>query len=244
MTEKPRILVVDDEQIIRNALRDWFSEDGYPIHIAADAQEALDILRQTACDIILLDIRMPGMDGLELQTHIVRLHPQAIIIIMTAYASVDTAVRALKAGAYDYVQKPIEPETLQRMIEKIAVQQRLARENQQLKQRLETLSSAMAHLTACTWSGHAHEKENAIERTAVVQRGDTIRPNDLSTGHPQIMPENALSLAQREKHHIQSVLDLMNGNITQTARALDIDRVTLYNKIKKYGLKRPGSKQK
>lgn len=447
MTMKPNILVVDDEQVIRDSLRDWFAEDGYAISVAPNAPEALKLIDRTAYDIVLLDIKMPGMDGLALQEKIVAQRPNTLIIIMTAYASVETAVQALKAGAYDYVQKPIDPDELQHLIDKAAEHQQLKRENQHLKKRLETLSqedmpelvgessqmqrvkkmihtvaptdttvlilgesgtgkelvaraihrcsprhhmplvtahcaglpeglieselfghekgaftgaayrrkgkfeladggtiffdeiadispktqidllrilqeknftrlggthpietdfrviaatncnlseavakgqfrqdlyyrldvfaieipplrerpqdimllaqhflkkyaqkmnrptqgftsNALKGLMQYTWPGNVRELENTIERAVVVQEGNEIHLHNLKAAQ-STPPITNLSLAAQEKQHIASVLQLMGDNITQTAKALHIDRVTLYNKIKKYDLKRP-----
>lgn len=444
---KPNILVVDDEQVIRDSLRDWFAEDGYAISVAPNAPEALKLIDRTAYDIVLLDIKMPGMDGLALQEKIVAQRPNTLIIIMTAYASVETAVQALKAGAYDYVQKPIDPDELQHLIDKAAEHQQLKRENQHLKKRLETLSqedmpelvgessqmqrvkkmihtvaptdttvlilgesgtgkelvaraihrcsprhhmplvtahcaglpeglieselfghekgaftgaayrrkgkfeladggtiffdeiadispktqidllrilqeknftrlggthpietdfrviaatncnlseavakgqfrqdlyyrldvfaieipplrerpqdimllaqhflkkyaqkmnrptqgftsNALKGLMQYTWPGNVRELENTIERAVVVQEGNEIHLHNLKAAQ-STPPITNLSLAAQEKQHIASVLQLMGDNITQTAKALHIDRVTLYNKIKKYDLKRP-----
>lgn len=449
MTPAPTILVVDDEQVIRDSLHDWFQEDGYAIDTAPNAQDALRRLDQTPYDIVLLDIKMPGMDGLALQEKIVQYHPHATVIIMTAYASVDTAVKALKAGAYDYVQKPIDPDELQHLIEKACERQQLMQENHQLKQRLKTLdqdempelvgespcmkkvknlirtvaptdttvlilgesgtgkelvaraihrcsprhhmplvaahcaglpeglieselfghekgaftgasyrrkgkfeladggtifldeiadisaktqidllrvlqektftrlggtqaietdfrviaatncklaeavkegqfrqdlyyrlnvfsieipplrerlqdiailshhfltkyaqkmdrpltgftSHAIQTLTRHPWPGNVRELENAIERAVVVQEGNLIEAENLpltDTHTDASLPSQ--SLAEQEKQHIERVLQNQQGNITQAAKTLNIDRVTLYNKIKKYGLKRP-----
>ena len=447
MNQKPRILVVDDEEVVRDSLHEWFTEDGYPVETAADAREALKIMSKTSRDIVLVDIKMPGMDGLELQEKIKELVPEAVIIIMTAYASVDTAVRALKAGAYDYVTKPFDPDDLQHLIDKAAERQQLVRENRQLRQKIEAAEGemveivgespairalktqirtvgqtdatvlivgesgtgkelvaraihhaserrhmpmvtvncaglpeglveselfghekgaftgaeyrrkgkfeladggtifideigdislktqidllrvleeksitrlggshpiqadfriiaatnrdlskavekekfrldlyyrinvfkievpplrerpedisllaqhflqkyaramgrrtsrisreAMQYLMGYDWKGNVRELENAVERAMVVQQGEEIQLNDLPlTKSDTERLERGLSLADQEKHHIQIVLDQMGGNISGTARALKIDRVTLYNKIRKYGLRR------
>jgi DNA-binding NtrC family response regulator len=123
--EQGRILVVDDEATVRESLQEWFRMDGHEVDTAADAMEALTRLqeRDAAYDIVLLDIKMPGMDGMELQRRIHELAPQIIVIMITAYAAVDTAVSALKSGAYDYVTKPFDPDHLSRLI-RVALQQR------------------------------------------------------------------------------------------------------------------------
>ncbi|MDA0748312.1 MAG: sigma-54 dependent transcriptional regulator [bacterium] len=449
MNSKPRILIVDDEQVVRESLYEWFTEDGYPVDTAADGKQALNMLQESAWDILLIDIKMPGMDGMELQQKIKQIDPSIVIIIMTAYASVDTAVQALKEGAFDYVTKPFDPDDLENLINNAAERQHLARENRRLKQTIESISksemgeivgesegiqkvkdlirtvgptdtsvlisgesgtgkelvakaihqqsprrhmplvtahcaglpeglieselfghekgaftgaeyrrkgkfeladggtiffdeigdislktqidllrilqeknftriggnrpieidfrviaatnrdlevavqkdkfrldlyyrinvfcihlpplreratdipllaqfflekaakemgkqasrisqAAMDRLYSYPWPGNVRELQNAMERAVVVENGEEIKPEDLP------LPEGAppekgddLSLAEQEKHHIQAVLDRMEGNVSRAAKALQIDRVTLYNKIRKYDLKRP-----
>lgn len=134
-----RILVVDDEHSVRQSLAEWFRDDGFLVGTAENAAEALSSLQADPADIILLDIKMPGMDGLALQDRIREFDPDVVIIIITAFATVDTAVRALKAGAFDYVTKPVDPDELSRLVRNAAHQRILARENAILKERLETL---------------------------------------------------------------------------------------------------------
>jgi len=455
MATRPRILVVDDEQVVRESLYEWFAEDGYPAGAAASAPEALQKLQESTWDILLIDIRMPGMDGLELQRKIREIDPEAVIIIMTAYASVDTAVQALKEGAYDYITKPFDPDDLEHIVNKAAEHQQLLRENIQLREKLEAVSEepgeivgdsseiqkvremiqtvapteatvlitgesgtgkelvaraihrasprrhmplvtvncaglpeglieselfghekgaftgaryrrkgkfeladggtiffdeigdispktqidllrvleektitrigssqsfqvdfriiaathrdlsqaveqerfrldlyyrlhvftiplpslrqrrsdiallaqhflaksardmgrpvrqispeAMQLLMNYDWPGNVRELENAIERAVVVQQGEEILLQDLPirlSEQPILASESSLadgdlSLASIERRHIQNVLEQMSGNVSRAARALEIDRVTLYNKMRKYGLKRP-----
>ncbi|MBI1747769.1 MAG: sigma-54-dependent Fis family transcriptional regulator [Acidobacteria bacterium] len=134
------ILIVDDERVVRASLYNWFKEDGYRVETAENAAEALKKLQATGYDIILLDIKMPGMDGLELQRRIREFDKNAIVIIITAYASVDTAVQALKEGAFDYVTKPIDPDDLTHLVRNAIHQRTLAAENVQLKRKIEELS--------------------------------------------------------------------------------------------------------
>jgi two-component system response regulator HydG len=148
MTHSVRILVVDDEQHVRSSLAAWFREDGYDVTVAGSGREALQALARDGADILLVDIKMPGMDGLELQRKARELAPDATVIIMTAYASVETAVEALKDGAYDYVVKPFDPEAVSRLVHKAAERYTLLRENRALRERLE--SAAPVLITAGT----------------------------------------------------------------------------------------------
>ena len=445
---KPRILIVDDEKVVRESLVDWFTEDGYSVDAAASAREALEKMNNARWNILLIDIKMSGMDGLELQRRVKEIDPDATVIIITAYASVDTAVQALKEGAYDYVTKPIDPDDLERIINKAAERQELLRESLELREKIDAVAgvdadeiigesteiqqvrdlsltvgrteatvlivgesgtgkelvaraihrastrrhmplvtvntaglpdglieselfghekgaftgaayrrkgkfeladggtiffdeigdinaktqidllrvleekrftriggsqsitvdfrvvaatnkdledlvrtgvfredlfyrinvfsialpplrdrrgdipllshhflkgsaramgrsasrfsaAAMQMLTGYDWPGNVRELKNAIERAVVLQHGEEIQSEDLPLDGPQRpAPPSSFSLAACERHHIQGVLSQMEGNITRAAKALEIDRVTLYNKIRKYDLKR------
>jgi DNA-binding NtrC family response regulator len=138
--DKPvSILVVDDELSVRDSLTKWFIEDGYRADAAVDANQALKKLKPGVWDIIFLDIKLPGMDGMELQQRIKSIDPGATIIMITAYASVDTAVKSLKEGAYDYVTKPVDPDYLSHLVTNVIKQRRLLSENIQLKERIQEL---------------------------------------------------------------------------------------------------------
>ena len=107
---KPSMLVVDDEPVVRDSLSKWFLQDGYRVEAACDGASALKLMSKGPWDIILLDIKMPGMSGLELQKQIKTIDRSATIIMITAFASVESAVQALKEGAFDYVTKPVDPD--------------------------------------------------------------------------------------------------------------------------------------
>jgi DNA-binding NtrC family response regulator len=448
MIGRPHILVVDDETVVRESLQEWFREDGYEVGVAASGAEALELLDTSDWDVVLADIKMPGINGLDLQNRIAENWPETAVIITTAYASVATAVQALKAGAYDYIVKPIDPEDLGRLVAKAAERRELVVENRRLKQQIESIAESgaseiigessplqrtkelihevaqtdatvlvigesgtgkelvaraihraserrhmplvvancaglpnglveselfghekgaytgaqfrrkgkfeladggaiffdeigdinaktqvdllrvledktftrlggnrpinvnfriiaatnkdlnaevqegrfrldlyyrvnvfsieipalrdrkedilllahyflakssrsmgrptgtiskdtMRHLQAYHWPGNVRELENAIERAVVVRSDDTVRPTDLPAAlHANSPAAGLMTLDAVEQRHIQFVLDTMDGNVSRAARALSIDRATLYNKIKKYQLER------
>lgn len=136
MKEKPRILVVDDEESIRMMLRAVLEEEGYEIIEAADGPEAVKAVEQNRLDLILLDIRMTTMDGIETLTEIRKISPFVPVLMMTAYATVKTAVEALKAGAFEYLAKPLDIEELKILVQKALEYYRLREENLTLKERL------------------------------------------------------------------------------------------------------------
>src|SRR5512135_3146240 len=140
MARKISILIVDDEESVRDSLFNWFIEDGYRVECAENAKKALSILESDSYDIILADIKMPGMDGLEMLKRIKALKKETIIIVMTAFATVDTAVQALKDGAYDYVTKPFDPDDLSHLIRNAAKQISLVEENEILKEKVVSLN--------------------------------------------------------------------------------------------------------
>jgi DNA-binding NtrC family response regulator len=131
-----RLLIVDDELHVRESLSRWFIEDGYEVEASEDAKEALSTLSKKNFDVVITDIKMPGMDGVELQKRIKEVAPSVAVILITAYASVQTAVEALKEGAYDYITKPFDPEHLSRIVEKACSQKKLKEENVVLKERI------------------------------------------------------------------------------------------------------------
>jgi DNA-binding NtrC family response regulator len=134
MNGKNSILIIDDEAVVRDSLSKWFREDGFKIGAAENAAAGLRLLQSSAWDIILLDIKMPGMDGIELQQRIMEIDPTATIIFITAHATVESAVQALKRGAFDYVTKPVDPDYLSHLVQNALKQRLLSGENIKLKE--------------------------------------------------------------------------------------------------------------
>jgi two-component system, NtrC family, response regulator HydG len=444
-----KILIVDDEKIVRESLGAWFRQDGHAAEVVEGGKEALRLVAANRYDLAFLDIKMPGMDGIELQTRLSQADPELTIILMTAYASVETAIRAMKNGAYDYIVKPFDPDDLSMLVGRAAQHRSLRAENLRLRKSLESAaapppllgtSAVMGHvldlvstvaatdstvlvtgesgtgkevvaraihgasprrynpmvvvncgalpegileselfgheagaftgargrhkgkfesaeggtvfldeigevspkvqvellrvleekvvtrlggtapvavdfrivsatnrdleaavkagafredlywrlnvvhihipplrerpedvpalaehflarfaqsmsrrpmrfaadaldaLASYPWPGNVRELQNAIERAVVVGRGDVVKAADLPVRVTQAPSSSAPgSLAEAERAHVQSVLDASGWNITRAARVLDVDRVTLYNKIRKYELKKPGN---
>ncbi len=140
MNKKTRILIVDDETAIRESLKDWLLEDGYTIDLASCGEDAVAMAEKKNWDIILLDLKMPGMDGLETMEKLKEARPETEILMMTAFATIDTAVKAIKQGAFDYLVKPFDPDEVDMQIKKIVNHKQLVMENILLRQQLEEKS--------------------------------------------------------------------------------------------------------
>src|SRR5208282_3333963 len=134
MAQKANLLVVDDELIVRDSLDKWFREEGYDVTVAESAQDALTKMAAKRFDLALVDIKMPGIDGVELQRRMREIDPEMLVIIMTGYASVETAIAALKNGAYDYVSKPFDPDDIAHSVHNALSHKRAEQENVRLRE--------------------------------------------------------------------------------------------------------------
>jgi DNA-binding NtrC family response regulator len=163
MARETKILIVDDELIVRESLKNWLEEDGYIVKTAEDATKALTLIGSEEFDIAFLDIKMPGIDGIELLKKIKDVYQTIDIVMMTAYASIDSAVNAMKIGAYDYLTKPFEPDYVNMLVKKIITKRNLERENQTLKDNLKT---ALKHINLIGKSEGIKKVLNQVEEIA------------------------------------------------------------------------------
>ncbi len=134
-----RILVVDDDPIILSSAERILTAEGYEVFKAMDGESALKILEEVVCDLVLADLRMPGMDGMELLKRIKAFLPSTEVIIITGFGTIKSAVEALRAGAYDYIEKPFTPETLKNIVSGCLERKRLVMENIQLRREVQGL---------------------------------------------------------------------------------------------------------
>jgi len=137
--ENVRILIVDDEFSVRHSLTAWFEDEGYTVGVASSGKEALAKLAENKWDIFFLDLKMPGMSGLELQKKIKETQPYGTIIIISAFASVESAVEAMQSGAYDYLSKPFDPDYLALMVRNIIERKKLKEETASLKKTIDVV---------------------------------------------------------------------------------------------------------
>ena len=135
-----RILVVDDEDSQRNLLAGFLGKQGHNVRNAASGPAALKLLARQGAEVVITDLRMPEMNGLDFLKEILQIHPDTAVIMVTAFATVENAVEAMKAGAYDYLIKPINLEQLSLILKKVEQNLRLVTENRYLRRRLEEVS--------------------------------------------------------------------------------------------------------
>ena len=161
------ILIVDDEPSVRDSLRRWFQDDGFQVGTAEGANDALTRLAERRWDLALVDIRMRGTDGIELQRRMRDIDPELIVIIMTGYASVDTAVAALKNGAYDYITKPLDPDDVAHLVTNALAHRRTKEENVRMRDVI---------------TSHSVQPSSIIGRSAAMQKVytaiETVGPTD------------------------------------------------------------------
>ncbi|MBW2066596.1 MAG: sigma-54-dependent Fis family transcriptional regulator [Deltaproteobacteria bacterium] len=140
MDRKMSIMIVDDEMIVRESLMHWFKKYGYKVDSASSGFAALEKLEKYPFEVLFVDIKMPKMNGIELLERVKKDYPDTVVIIITAYGSIESAVEAMKKGASDYLLKPFKPEQLSLVLEKIVYQRKMASEYQYLKGRLDEMT--------------------------------------------------------------------------------------------------------
>lgn len=173
--KKPRIMIVDDEPSVRSSLREWFLEDGFEVETAEDGLDALKKMDSGPFDLMIVDLKMPRMDGITLQRRLQEVDPGGTVIILTAFAAVDTAVESLKLGAFDYVTKPVDPDDLSHTVRRALEQKRLTEENVRLREKVSELSSSSPIIGGSPAMGHVMDLVGSVAETeaSVVIRGES-----------------------------------------------------------------------
>src|SRR5688500_18153994 len=134
--DRPRVLVVDDEKFIRDIIADFLGMEGYVVRTADDGSSAIAELSRARYDMVISDLKMPRMGGLELLKEVARTHPETLTVIMTGFGTVETAIDAMKQGAYDYILKPFKVEEIVHIVQRGLEKRRLAAENLRLREAL------------------------------------------------------------------------------------------------------------
>jgi DNA-binding NtrC family response regulator len=204
---KGRLLIVDDELSVRDSLSKWFREEGYDTGTAEGANEALTRLAEQRWDLALVDIKMRGTDGIELQRKLREVDPQLITIIMTGYASVETAVEAMKNGAYDYLTKPLDPDDVSQKVKKALTERNTQKENERLKEMAE-----VAHPPDLFGQSAAMQKVFAAIETVAPTDATVLITGESGTGKELVA--RAIHAASPRRFHPLVVIHC--GALTET----------------------------
>ena len=205
---KGKLLIVDDELSVRDSLAKWFTEEGYDVATAESANEALTRAAEQTFDVALVDIKMRGTDGIELQRRLHEIYPDMLVIIMTGYASVETAIAALKNGAYDYVNKPLDPDEIAHLVAKAMSHRQTQQENVRLK---ETVAD-LAH------PAEIIGQSSAMKR--IFEAIETVSPTDATvlitgeSGTGKELVARAIHAASNRRYHPMVVIHC--GALTET----------------------------
>lgn len=223
-----KILVVDDEADFRNLLAEIISNLNYQIDTAADGITALKMVQKKDYDVALIDYMMPKMDGMDLMAGIKKNNSETAIIFITGHGSIESAIDAMKQGAYDYITKPIQFEELESLLKRLFETRRLIDENRQLKKILHQ---------------NYNWPENIIKNLSVSIKNDKFLPEKL----PDFIlesrdtentdkPISLKPISVIEKEAILRTLQHCDWDMNCSTKVLEISRSTLYRKIKKYNL--------
>lgn len=167
------LLLVDDDRLVLDSMANWLREQGYEVFAATDLETAKALLAQRPVDLALVDIRLPEGDGFDLLAHCRQNHPEVVVILITGYASVETGIEALRAGAFDLLTKPLIDEELGMAIDRALAQRQVVEENHKLKAQLD-LRFGLENIV-----GHDHRMQRVFD---LVERIADTRATVLITG--------------------------------------------------------------
>src|SRR3954463_7835052 len=145
-SHKGTVLVVDDEEIMREILETLLSREGYDVRLASSGTEGLELARSLPFDAAIVDIMMPGLDGIATLDELKRIDEDLAVIIITAYASVESAISAMKSGAFDYITKPFKNDEVLVVVRNAMERRRLVNENRSLRQNIQERNHKFAHI--------------------------------------------------------------------------------------------------
>ena len=144
----PRILIIDDEQVVLDSCAEILLDRPYEIAKAKDGSRGLDLVREFAPDLVFVDMKMPGLSGLEVIDAINRADPTVVAVVITGYATMDSAIEAMKSGAYDFIAKPFTPDEFRLIVARGLEKRRLVLETISLKREKELLSENFAAIVS------------------------------------------------------------------------------------------------
>jgi two-component system response regulator AtoC len=174
-----KILVADDDEIARDVISSLLSKDGYPVILAKDGIEAIRALRLEDISLVITDLRMPGADGIEVLKYTVRKNPDIAVVIITAYGTLDTALEAIKEGAYDYMTKPYKVQEIIALAEKAFKRGLLIQENKELIQHLRDTYRDIEVIKTIAGSRNPEITTSWIERLERLKRINVLTADEV-----------------------------------------------------------------
>jgi two-component system response regulator AtoC len=197
----PSLLIADDDAVARDLLLEVLTREGYRVRAAGSGREALALAEQASIDLALVDLRMPDVDGLTVLEHLVALTPPPIVLILTAFATIDTAIEALRRGAHDYLSKPFRLEEIKLAIRRALEVQRLTRENLQYRRELRERFDPERLV------GHSSEMVTIYKLVARTAALDTTVLLQGETGTGKELVARAIHYSGPRAHHPFVVID-------------------------------------
>ncbi|GAB4387902.1 MAG: hypothetical protein Kow0025_04110 [Thermodesulfovibrionales bacterium] len=176
-----RILVVDDDEITRDMLVSLLSREGYPVVAARDGVEAVRLLRLQDISLVLTDYKMPGADGIEVLNQAVRVKPDISVVLLTAFATLDTVLRAIKGGACDYVMKPFKIQEILIVVEKAFNKAVLVDDNKELVRHLRDTYRDLQTINSVASAGSPEITTRWIERVEKLREAKVLSDEEAET---------------------------------------------------------------
>jgi DNA-binding NtrC family response regulator len=161
MTQE-KILVIDDELFVRELLQEFLSKEGYKVYLAESGEKAVNLVKSTPVEIALIDLKMPGMDGISTLKEIKKIASNTVAIILTGYPTIESSIEALRSGAYDYVVKPFKLNDLKNAIEKALNEYRLKTEIGKLRERIKSLEDQLKEYQKISKRLHSETNVNQM----------------------------------------------------------------------------------
>ena len=212
-----KILIVDDDKSIAEVLEGLISNEGRAVHVCHDGMEALERIEKNRYDLILVDLIMPKLGGLDILKYAKKINPESIVVILTGYASLETAITAIREGAYDYISKPCKLEEIEIVVENAIEKIKLNRENRALLEKLQNAYHELIEL----------KKEKGEEKISSINFFSSNMPSLYSEYRNNTPPDSFIDQLE--------TLSAFKENGTLTEQEFKVFKQHLIDKIKKVG---------
>jgi DNA-binding NtrC family response regulator len=172
------ILIAEDDRIVQDVIVNFLTEEGYPVRVANDGLAALELLRLEDIKLVLTDLRMPGADGMEVLRSAIQINPRIAVVLLTAYGTLDTALEAMKEGAYDYIVKPFVMQQLLLVVRNAYKMASLIKENEKLTHQLKETYRNLETVRKISSQERKNVTDNSMESIETLKEQKVIDPNE------------------------------------------------------------------